>query len=69
MKSFEEVIEQIEKNRSETEDLLRKLVNIETVVPPGNNYEKSAYLVGEFLEGMECKVNIFETPESYLEKS
>jgi len=69
LKLFDEVVERIEKNRFETENLLKRLVNIDTVVPPGKNYEKIVYLVEDFLKDMGCSVHIFETPEKYLEQS
>lgn len=69
MKLFDKVVDQIEENRSETEELLRKLVRIRTVVPPGENYDKIADVVGDFLREIGCKVMLYEPPEKYLERS
>ena len=64
-----EVVKQIEKNRSEAADLLKKLVKIRTVVPPGENYEKIATLIGKYMGEIGCDVTAFETPDSYMKKS
>ena len=69
MSEIEPAIQRIEENRSETEDLLRALVEIDTVVPPGNNYDKIAGIVSTYLSDMGCNVTVFDTPEKYLIKS
>jgi succinyl-diaminopimelate desuccinylase len=69
MNKFEKILKQIKKNRAESIDLLKKLVKIRTVVPPGENYEKIANLIGNTMENYGCDVTFFETPEKYMKMS
>jgi len=69
MNEIESVIQRIEEYRSETEALLKALVEIDTVVPPGNNYAKIAGIVEKYLKDMGCEVTVFNPPEKYLLQS
>jgi hypothetical protein len=42
--------------------LLKKLVGIDTAVPPGNNYEKIARVTGDYMERIGGRVTLFQAP-------
>ena len=44
-------MEMIKKNRSQTVELLKKLVRIDTSVPPGSTYEEIAQITGDYIKG------------------
>ena len=69
MSDMERIIQKLKDNKSEAEDLLRTLVEIDTVVPPGNNYDKIAEIVGDYMRNIGCRVTIYNSPEKYLKES
>ncbi len=51
-----------------TLDLLKKLVSIPTVNPPGKNYREMASLLKDELEDIGLDVEVIEIPENYLDR-
>ena len=49
-------------------EVLKKLISIPTVNPPGDRYEELAKYLREVLEGIGGSVELIEIPESYLDK-
>jgi succinyl-diaminopimelate desuccinylase len=65
----EELFSYIEESRGEMVDFLRKLVGIDTQVPPGQNYDVICEVIADKLAGCGCDVAIHEAPERYLRLS
>jgi succinyl-diaminopimelate desuccinylase len=59
----------VEANRQAAVDLLARLVRIDTVVPPGNNYREIAGVVAEYLRGMGGRVSVIEAGDEHLARS
>ncbi len=51
-----------------TIEVLRKLVSIPTVNPPGKNYRGMAFFLKNELENMGFNIELIEIPEEYLDK-
>lgn len=69
MEDLENVLRAIEANRPAAVDFLARLVRIDTVVPPGNNYREIAGVVADFLRTMGGRVSVVEAGEQYLAQS
>lgn len=69
MSEWLSVMEKIKENRSQTVELLRKLVRIDTSVPPGINYEEIAQVTGDYMKRIGGRVTLFQAPQKYLERS
>lgn len=59
----------IEEHKEEMLSFLRKLVSIDTQVPPGRNYDALCKVLSDKLSELDCSVDILEAPEEYLELS
>jgi succinyl-diaminopimelate desuccinylase len=62
----ESVFFHIESHREEMVQFLRKLVHIDTQVPPGRNYDTICEVLAEKLRSLGCEVQIHNAPEKYL---
>ena len=62
----ESVFSYIESRREEMVQFLRKLVRIDTQVPPGQNYDALCEVLAEKLRTLGCEVQIHNAPEKYL---
>ena len=60
------VFSYIESRREEMVEFLRKLVRIDTQVPPGRNYDTICELLAEKLRSLGCEVQIYNATEKYL---
>ncbi len=49
-------------------DVLKKLISIPTVNPPGEGYEEAASFLKRVLEDLGASVELIEVPEDYLDK-
>jgi succinyl-diaminopimelate desuccinylase len=49
-------------------EILRKLISIPTVNPPGQDYKKCAEYLGGMLEELGLEVELIEVPEEFMEK-
>lgn len=49
-------------------DILRKLISIPTINPPGQDYKKCAEYLGRVLEELGLEVELMEIPEEFMEK-
>jgi succinyl-diaminopimelate desuccinylase len=65
-KEKERVFSYIESHREEMVQFLRKLVRIDTQVPPGRNYDTICEVLAEKLRTLGCEVQIHTAPEKYL---
>ena len=65
----ERVLAYIEEHRDDMIRFLRKLVKIDTQVPPGLNYDVICDVLADRLSGIGCEVSIHEAPEKYMELS
>lgn len=63
------ILQAIERCRPAALELLARLVRIDTVVPPGNNYPAIAALVAEHLRGLGGEVAILEADPRLLAES
>jgi succinyl-diaminopimelate desuccinylase len=65
-KTKERVFSYLESRREEMVQFLRKLVRIDTQVPPGRNYDTICEVLAEKLRSLGCEVQIHNAPEKYL---
>jgi succinyl-diaminopimelate desuccinylase len=65
-KEKERVFSYIESHREEMVQFLRKLVRIDTQVPPGGNYDLICEVLAEKLRSLGCEAQIHNAPEKYL---
>ncbi len=65
---IEKVLNIIDKNRDYVLNLLCKLIEIPTVVPPGQNYEDMCNFLKDVLKDMGLRVNIIKVPKEVVEK-
>ncbi len=65
----ESALNYINENKGEMVTFLRKLVKIDTQVPPGRNYDVICRVLGDKLSDLGCSVEILEAPEEYLKLS
>jgi len=56
----------LEAHRDEVIFFLKKLIQIDTQVPPGLNYDKICGVLAEKLQSLGCEVQIHDAPEKYL---
>lgn len=63
------VFEYIESHRDEMIQYLRKLVNIDTQVPPGLNYDVICNVMADKFSSMSCETSIHDATEKYLKLS
>jgi acetylornithine deacetylase/succinyl-diaminopimelate desuccinylase-like protein len=59
----------IEEHRDDMIRFLRKLVKIDTQVPPGLNYDIICDVLADRLSGLGCEVDVHKAPEKYMELS
>lgn len=64
--SKKSIFSYIESHREEMVQFLRKLVRIDTQVPPGRNYDTICEVLAEKLRSLGCEVQIHNAPEKYL---
>lgn len=69
MRELQLVMEKVIENRSQTVELLEKLVRVDTTVPPGSNYEEIARFTGDYMKRIGCRVTLFKAPQKYLQRS
>ena len=62
----ESVFSYIEAHRDEMVLLLKKLIQIDTQVPPGLNYDTICGVLAERFQSLGCEVQIHNAPEKYL---
>ena len=62
----ESIFSYIESNREEMVQFLRKLVRIDTQVPPGRNYDTICEVLAEKLRNLGCEVQVHNATEKYL---
>jgi acetylornithine deacetylase/succinyl-diaminopimelate desuccinylase-like protein len=62
----ESIFSYIESHREEMVQFLRKLVRIDTQVPPGRNYDTICEVLAEKLCGLGCEVQVHNATEKYL---
>ncbi len=67
MDTWKRVVEELEDNRNGIIKLLQELVKVPTYNPPGKNFEVIANMIAREMEASNCKVELFEAPESYVE--
>ncbi len=60
------VFARIEAHREEMLAFLKKLIQIDTQVPPGRNYDRICAVLGEKLASLGCEVRVYDAPEKYL---
>jgi succinyl-diaminopimelate desuccinylase len=65
----ERVLAYIEEHRDDMIRFLRRLVKIDTQVPPGLNYDVICDVLADRLSGLGCEVGVHEAPEKYMELS
>jgi succinyl-diaminopimelate desuccinylase len=65
----ERVFSYIEENRDEMIRFLRRLVQIDTQVPPGLNYDVICDVLADKLNELDCDVSIHEATEKYMKLS
>ncbi len=65
----EMVLAYIDEHRDDMIRFLRKLVKIDTQVPPGLNYDTICDVLADKLSGLGCEVGIHTAPEKYMELS
>ncbi|TET72107.1 M20 family peptidase, partial [Candidatus Bathyarchaeota archaeon] len=65
----ESVLTYIEEHRDDMIRFLRKLVKIDTQVPPGLNYDVICDVLADRFSGLGCEVGVHEAPEKYMELS
>ena len=63
------VLTYIEEHRDDMIHFLRKLVKIDTQVPPGLNYDVICDVLADRFSGLGCEVGVHEAPEKYMEMS
>ncbi len=56
----------VEAHREEMVHFLRKLVRIDTQVPPGRNYDTIYEVLAEKLRSLGCEVRVYNATEKYL---
>lgn len=64
---YERVRRAIVDVREEMVDFLRRLVRIDTAVPPGSNYPECAELLRGTMERMGYEAQLVEVPADFLE--
>jgi len=62
----ESIFSYIESHREEMVQFLRKLVCIDTQVPPGRNYDTICEVLAEKLRSLGCEVQVHNATEKYL---
>lgn len=65
----DEVLSYIEGNREGMIDFLRRLVEIDTQVPPGGGYDELCSVLGDEWSRHGCLTSIHEASDEYLERS
>jgi acetylornithine deacetylase/succinyl-diaminopimelate desuccinylase-like protein len=68
-KQEERALAYIEEHRDDMIRFLRKLVRIDTQVPPGLNYDIICDVLADRLSGLGCKVDVHKAPEKYMDLS
>ena len=65
---MENVLKKVDELREYYVNLLKDMVSIATVVPPGENYKEFVDYSKEVLKDLGMEVNVVEVPRDYLEK-